>query len=186
MTDAEHPADRYRRLAEHFSKVVDAVPSAAWSAASPCEGWSAADVLDHVVSTERDLFARMPFGAVDDLAAGGSLLTWPQLRDRVQAALDEPAHAGHTYDGFFGPTTFAETVGLFYCFDLLVHSWDIARAAGLPTLETMPAADVEWAQQALAPMGDNVRMNGVLGPEVRVPDDASAQDKLLGWAGRTP
>ncbi len=186
MTDSEGPADRYRRLAAHFTEVVDALPPAAWSAASPCDGWSAGDVLDHVVATERDLVARMPFGAVDDLPGDDSQRAWPTLRDRVQTALDEPAHAEHTYEGFFGPTTFAETVGLFYCFDLLLHSWDIARAAGLPELEAMSSADVEWARSALAPMSDNVRMPGVLGPEVSVPDDAPAQDKLLGWAGRTP
>jgi hypothetical protein len=35
-------------------------------------------------------------------------------------------------------------------------------------------------------MGDMLRMPGVCGPAVSMPDDASAQDKFIAFMGRTP
>ena len=41
---------------------------------------------------------------------------------------EEPLLA--TYDSFFGPTTLADTLLSFYCFDLIIHAWDIHWAFG--------------------------------------------------------
>lgn len=196
-TDTASIADRYRRLASRFTDVVDAVPDTRWESPSPCAGWTARDVVAHVVATERDFLAGMPFGddpAGDDPdddpgdpdADFNPLAAWPLVRDRVQAALDDPTTAGHTYDGFFGPITFAETIGMFYCFDLVVHAWDLARAAALAEHEVIDPADIEWARDTMAPLGDNVRTDGVLGPEIIAADDASDQDRFLAWTGRQP
>ena len=43
-----------RRHADRFTAVVEAAGDTQWSSPSPCEGWTAADVLDHVVDTQRD------------------------------------------------------------------------------------------------------------------------------------
>lgn len=181
------PADRYRRLAGRFSTVVEAVPAGGGEWPSPCEGWSVADVIAHVVTTQRELLAGMPFEETGDLVGADPEQAWPELRDRVQRALDDPARAGHSYVGSFGPTTFAETIGWFYCFDLLVHGWDVARAIGRPDLEVMDPADVAWAEAVMAPLGDQVRGDGILGPEVLLDDPAaSAQDRFLAWTGRRP
>ena len=56
MTDT---ADRYRRAAEGLSRRVAAATDArTWSRPSPCEGWSALDVLRHVLDTHRGMPAR--------------------------------------------------------------------------------------------------------------------------------
>jgi len=54
--------------------------------------------------------------------------------------------------------------------------------------ETIAPADLAWARAALAPMGEHVRMEGIFGPEVALPDDgdASDQDRFLAWTGRHP
>lgn len=72
------------------------------------------------------------------------------------------------------------TLGL----DLLVHGWDIARATGQD--ETLPAQEVHRVYGDALSLGDNLRLDGVCGPAVEVPDDASEQDRLLGLLGRTP
>lgn len=185
----EPVSDRYRRLAARFTEIVDAVPAERWASPSPCAGWTARDVVAHVASTERDMLARMPFGtaaASIDVDAD-PVAAWPAVRGLVQAAVDDPAQAGHVYDGWFGPTTFGETIEHFYCFDLVVHGWDVARAAGLTQLEAIAPDDAAWARSAMASMGDTVRMDGVLGPEQSVDEaTASPQDRLLAWAGRRP
>ncbi|MEO7398299.1 MAG: TIGR03086 family protein, partial [Ilumatobacteraceae bacterium] len=94
--------------------------------------------------------------------------------------------ADRTYDGYFGPTTFAETIDTFYSMDLMVHAWDIARAAGRPDLEPIAADDLTRAARLLEPVGDTVRSPGIFGPPVEPSVDATDQDRFLAWTGRHP
>lgn len=176
-------ADRYRRLAARFTAVVDDVPEGAWGAASPCEGWTAREVVGHVVESQSDFLAR--FDRAPSLS-GDPVADWPVLRDAMQASLDDPATAGTEYDGMFGRTSFAATVDQFMCTDLVVHAWDLARATGLAQYEAMPPDEVERIHGQLQGMGPALRSPGVFGPEVAVPADASAQDRFLGFLGRRP
>lgn len=43
-TDPAVLAERHRRVAAHFSQVVEATPAAAWDNPAPCAGWTARDV----------------------------------------------------------------------------------------------------------------------------------------------
>ncbi len=177
-------ADRYRRLADRFTTVVMAVPEASWSAPSPCHGWTARHVLDHVVESEEQFLQR--FDLAPDDADADHVGRWERVRDAAQAALDDQAIAGTTYEGYFGETTLAETFDGFYAPDLAVHAWDIARAAGLRDLEPVPADEVERIDARFRQMGDVIRAPEVFGPEVPVAADASPQDRLLGFLGRHP
>lgn len=170
-------ADRYRRLAHRFTEMIDAVPAQQWDAASPCEGWSARDVVEHVTSTERDFLSRMGFDAP-------SPAEWPAVRDAVQARLDDPADAGHEYDGMLGRTTFGESIDTFYCMDLVVHGWDLARAAGLESFLEIPSDELATVRVALEGFGDNARLPGVFGPALAVGADADDQTRLLADLGR--
>src|SRR5690606_27898100 len=80
-------ADRYRQLAARFSYLVEAVPEEGWSQPSPCEGWSAGDVLDHVISSELGFLER--FG----VAPEGDDPSWAEVRDAMQDVLDDPGRA---------------------------------------------------------------------------------------------
>jgi uncharacterized protein (TIGR03086 family) len=68
--------------------------------------------------------------------------------------------------------------------DLLVHAWDLARATGGDERldADVVAAVAEWfdAHEAV------YRAAGVIGPAVRLPEGASAQDRLLARFGRDP
>ncbi len=177
-------ADRYARLAEHFTRVVDAVPDDRWNAQSPCEEWTAIDVVRHVATTEAEMLGRMPFApdTADDLS--DPLKAWPVVRDRIQAALENPDQAGHSYDGFFGPTTFEATIDSFFGMDLVVHAWDLARAAGLEKFEPIDADEMATLHAEIAKLGDNVRQPGVFGPALDPPADADEQTRFLALIGR--
>ncbi len=178
-------ADRYRRLADHFDRVAAAVPDDAWTNPSPCEDWTAADVVRHVADTERELVARLQLAEAPEPDADlHPREAWREIQPVVQGVLDDPTTAEFAYDGYFGPTTFAQTIDTFYSLDLLVHAWDLARAAGLTDLEAMPAEDVAVSFEAMRPFGDTLRQPGLCGPELVPPAGADEQTRFLAFLGR--
>ncbi len=179
----ETVADRYRRLAGAFAATISEVPSGAWDNPSPCEGWTARDVVRHVVDTQ-GLFlglvgrSRREGPPVDTDPAGA----WAFASAQVQADLDDPEAAAAEFDGFFGRTSFATAVDRFVCFDLVVHRWDLAEAAGLDT--TIPEQDVRFVMEGTKVFGDALRSNGVCGPALEAPDGADEQTRMLAFLGR--
>ena len=183
----ENAAQRYRRLADRFERVVTAVPADRWDAPSPCEDWTVAQVVAHVADTELDFLGRQELPRGDELGEGAAPVErWRAARAAMQAAVDDPSVAGRTYDGYFGPTTIGETIDTFYSMDLAVHGWDVARGAGLSELEDIDDSDIAHSRSQLAAVGDTVRKAGIFGEEVEVPDGASNQDRFLAWTGRRP
>lgn len=181
----ETAPQRFRRLADHFDRVVSAVPDDRWSAPSPCADWTVADVVDHVAGSEQDFLERQGL-SIGAASASSPVARWRAVRDAMQAAIDDPAVADRSFDGYFGPTTIAETIDTFYSMDLAVHAWDVARGAGLHELEAISDDDIEHSRTQLAPVGDTVRMAGIFGAPVEVPEDSSEVDKFLAWTGRRP
>ena len=181
----ETVAERYRRLRAAFADRIRQVPFSSWANSSPCEGWTALDLVGHVVDTQgmfEQLVGRTlkpgPAVAEDPLGA------FTKATDQVQTHLDDPVTAAAEYDGAFGRSTFEDAVDGFLCFDLVVHGWDLARATGLD--ERLDSDDVGWVRNAVAGFGDALRQPGVCGAEVAVGQDASEQDKLLAFLGRRP
>lgn len=183
ITDDETPVQRYRRLAATLAETVAAVPVDAWDNPSPCEGWTARDVLQHMIdattwqATQVDLELPKGSTAEDPVAA------WDMTRNAVIEVLADPARGDREYAGMFGTTTLAETYKSFYCFDLVVHRWDIAHAAGID--DTIPAADLALVRELADGLGDMIRMEGVAKAELPVPADADPQTKLLAYLGRS-
>lgn len=179
-------AERFARRAARFDTIVSAVPDTAWSNQSPCDEWTAAGVVEHVVASQWDFLDRFFPGPERPDVAADPRAAWRQSRDRVEAVLADPERAAVGFDGFFGPTTVAETVDTFYSTDLVLHGWDVARAAGLTDLEQIADDELDAVQAAMAPLGDAIRMPGVFAPEVPVAADADRQTRVLAWAGRRP
>jgi hypothetical protein len=109
--------------------------------------------------------------------------------------LDDPVLALTEADTPMGPLATENNIDQVISDDLVLHGWDLARATGQD--ETMDPIDVEllWAStSAISPeLMEKFRTPGafgegieVFGPEVKVPADASLQDRLLGMIGRQP
>lgn len=178
-------SERYHDIAAEFTRRVEAVPAGRWDDPSPCEGWSARDVLRHMLDNHRNMPGYVGLtlevtASVDD----DPRAAWAEARDRMQALLDDPDRAGLEYEGMLGRTTLQDTVDRFLGTDLLVHGWDIARATG--QAEKLPTAEVHRVYTDTLPMAEMLRTPGVCGPAVSVPDDAPEQDRLLGLFGRQP
>jgi uncharacterized protein (TIGR03086 family) len=176
-------ADRYRRLSGFFAETVAAVPADRWEAPSPCEEWTARDVVRHVVDTQgmflgfvgRDL-GDVP--SVDDDPAAA----WDHARAVVQADLDDPGRASARFEGVTGPSTFEGGVDRFLCTDLVVHRWDLAEATGQQV--DLEPEDMAHARDAMAPLVDRMRGPGAIGEELDPPPNASEQARFLAFFGR--
>lgn len=181
----EPTAQRYRRLRDSFAAKVAAVPQERWANRSPCEDWTALDVVRHVVETQgrfEALFGRtIETGPTVDDDPHGAFIA---ATDQVQAHLEDPETAGAVREGRLGRTTFEEAIDRFQCLDLIVHGWDLARAAGLD--EHIDPADVSWASTTAQGLGDALRTPGSFGPPIDAEPEASEQDKLLAYLGRQP
>ena len=68
--------------------------------------------------------------------------------------------------------------------DIIVHSWDIAKAADQNT--TLDAGLAELGYNVLVNVAEGDRANAAFGPEVMVLASASFQDRMLGLSGRQP
>lgn len=180
-------SEHYRRRAEGLTARVAAVPpdDPRWSHTSPCEGWTARDVVGHVVDAH-GIF----FGLIDHSvppgpkAADDPLGAWTHVRDAMVAALEDDAVASTEYDGMFGRMRWDESIDRFLSPDVLIHTWDLARALGLDDRLDPDEVRVVW--DVVHTYGDAARSPQVFGPEVPAPPDADDQERLLAFTGRDP
>lgn len=184
-------AERFRRVAAGLTRTIDAVPGDAWANPSPCAGWDGRDVIRHLVDWlpgpgfllgTFDV-ATAPIPSVDDDPAGA----WAAVRDAIQRALDDPAVALRVEDcGPAGTLSFEAAVDMTCTPDVLIHTWDLAQAAGIDVeLDSEQVHRQAAAIDALPPSVDAaMRASGHFGPRVEVPPDADALTRLLAFYGR--
>lgn len=180
-------AVRFRRVAGRFTAVAQGVPDDGWDQPSPCEGWSARDVVRHLVTWVPPFLhdgagLELPDGpSVDDDPVGA----WAALREGIQALLDDAALAAQPFDHEqAGSYPLEEAIALFVLGDVLVHTWDLARAT-----DQDPDLDPDEVTAMLAgiePMADALVASGHYDPPVDVPPDADDQTRLIALTGRQP
>lgn len=176
-------ADRYRRVAARFTARVEGVPPGGWEAPAPCEGWVARDVVGHLVDWVPGMFEGfLVFPAtpsVDEDPAGA----WRALSDTLQAALDDPKVSARPFSHpQAGDHRMDEAIDRFCLGDVLIHTWDLARATGQD--EMLDPDEVRRAYEGMAPMVDVLVASGHFAEPVPVPDDVDLQAKLIALTGR--
>ncbi len=176
-------SERYKRLSDAFADKIEGVKQDRWTSPSPCDDWTARDVVGHVIQTQGMFlgFIGREVGdgpSVDDDPRGA----WDAARSAVQRDLEDTERAAQEFDGFTGRTRFDDAVNRFLCFDLVVHGWDLAHATGQE--EVMQAEDISRVHEQAEAFGDAMRGPQAFGPEVEPPEGADEQAKLLAFLGR--
>lgn len=166
-----------------LTELLDTVTEPAWNASSPCAGWSARDVVAHLVQTQRAFFAERdrPLPGDDELGSAPAE-AWRQHSARVAAVLADPAAVNQAFDGFVGPTTLGETFVRFYVLDMLVHRWDVATATGRDA--GLTPDELEQIDGSADGFGDALHMEGICGPALTPPDGGTRQAQVLARLGR--
>ncbi|MGY1632443.1 TIGR03086 family metal-binding protein [Geodermatophilus sp. SYSU D01186] len=177
-------ADRFASASRPLLDVLDAVPADAWTAPSPCEGWTARDVVGHLVDTQREFLAGrgLDLGPAPDVAADPAA-AWRDHAQRVLAVIADDGAAGASYEGFFGPTTVGATFEQFYVWDMVVHRWDVARAAGVDA--GLTDAELERVERGADGFGEALHMEGICRPAVPTGPDADRLTRVLARLGRS-
>jgi uncharacterized protein (TIGR03086 family) len=180
-------AERYRRVAGQMTQRVVAVPDSAWDNPSPCEGWVARDIIRHMAEWIPGFLASgagvaLPQGpSVDEDPVGA----WQVLNDGIQALLDDPQSAAAEFSHpRAGSHSVEQAIAIFFLGDVLIHTWDVARATGGD--ETLDADEVHRMADGMEPHDEMLRASGQYGQRVAVPADADEQTRLIAFMGRQP
>lgn len=124
-----------------------------------------------------------PTAAVPDIAPGWREELPKVLDELAEAWRDPAAWTGMTRAG--GVDLPGAVAGAVAVNELVIHTWDLARATGLPYTPD-PAALQSSYDFLLAAAKEDDRGGGIFGPVVPVPDDAPLLDRAVGLSGREP
>jgi uncharacterized protein (TIGR03086 family) len=118
--------------------------------------------------------------SVDDDPAGA----WKALDDALQAALDDPEVSARELDMRVGRYRVDEAIDMFCTGDIVIHTWDLARATGQD--ERLDPVEVHRLFDGMEPLDEVLRQSGQYGPRVHVAPDADEQTRLIAFTGRQP
>jgi uncharacterized protein (TIGR03086 family) len=178
------PVVDYETAASGFAEVL-AQCDDDLSMPSPCEGWSAQDVVDHVMGGP-PYYAAAWGGQAPEVDAGADRATRYAAESRALAdtcrqpgvldqMVESPLGGGEIPAGLmFGILTS----------DTLIHTWDLARSIGVDVQLDEDLLQRTW--DGLIPMEAMVRRPDVFGPPVEIDADAPMQDRAMAWFGRHP
>jgi uncharacterized protein (TIGR03086 family) len=183
--ETDHAAERFRSVAAAFTDRVAGVPDGRWDDPAPCEGWVARDVVRHLVEWMPAFLAsaggpRLAVTADVDADPAGA---WAELRDGLQALLDDPAIASSELSHpRAGTHRFDAAIDTFFTGDVFMHTWDLARATG--QAEQLDEAMAAEMLAGMEPLDEMLRQSGQYGPRVAPPPDADATTRLMAFIGR--
>lgn len=160
---------------------------------TPCRSWNVQALVAHLVNDTAQ-FTAAATGARPDwdapapalgadwaaafrVGAAGLRAAWQRAGDLSQE-IELPI--GRVQRSFVANQQVAE---------FAVHSWDLATATGQQAQFPSEACEaaLHWARTALRPQFRGDEASGkAFGPEVPVPDDAPAEDRLAAFFGRHP
>ena len=187
MQQENEIAKRHLQACEGFGRAVVAVVGN-WDRPSPCADWNARDVLEHVIGFHDVLLLR-PAGAKPERPRDDPVQRWLVTREALRSVFDRPGLFDGPIDvpavGNNAPTQLdAAPLVAALTQDVLVHTWDLARAVGAddrldPGLCDRYVSRLPDDPQALV-------ASGMFGAAIEVSAEADPQTRLLARLGRDP
>jgi uncharacterized protein (TIGR03086 family) len=182
--------DLHDRALASTRRVVAGVEPGRWTAPSPCEGWDARELLNHIVGGNFWVAELMAGKTIDDV---GDRLDGDVLGDDPLAAYDRSA--GAASEAFQATGAMEKPVAVSYgpvpgevyaghrFIDVLIHGWDLAKATGQDA--TLPPDLVDACWEVVAPQMEMLAGSGAYGDQsVEVPEEGAPQTILLARLGR--
>jgi uncharacterized protein (TIGR03086 family) len=173
---------RHARACARFSAVADAADEAVWTAPTPCTEWDGRALVEHLIGFHEFLLLR-PLGVRASRPRDDPAARWRATSDALFDCLEADGVIDRPTELPGGGQSSARQMLAALTTDVLVHTWDLARAAGVEAgLDPALCADA----YAAAVTTDLHRNDGMIGPEIVVPADADIDARLVAFYGRDP
>jgi uncharacterized protein (TIGR03086 family) len=186
MTDGL--GERHLAVCRRFGETVRAA-NGKWDRRSPCDAWDARGVLEHVIGFHDVLLLR-PLGLKPDRPRDDPQLRWGLTYGALEKAfepgrrlfervVDVPQLQGN-------PATKLDARAMMpnLTRDVLVHTWDLARAVGADD-----RLDVQWCGQFYSALPSDPQAlsgSGMFDAPVALTNHTNVQSRLLARLGRNP
>jgi uncharacterized protein (TIGR03086 family) len=167
---ADGLGERHLAVCQRFGESVRAA-NGKWERPSPCDAWDARGVLEHVIGFHDVLLLR-PLGLKPDRPRNDPRIRWELTYGALEMAFDLD----------IGPDAAAMLPNVTR--DVLVHTWDLARAVGADD-----RLDARWCESfyaALPTDPQTLSASGMFDAPVAGGDQTDVQSKLLARLGRNP
>jgi uncharacterized protein (TIGR03086 family) len=171
--------DLYRRASEWTATKVDGATKEL-DASTTCPGWNVRTLMSHMLETQKYFVdaaegrdASPPSPTPPDLVGDDPVKDFHEVRAQTVRTFSQPGIIEKT-----GPA-----LGIAFS-DQLLHGWDLATSTGQDA--AMPEGLPDAAYTMIHGRFTEEQRVGVFAPEVTIPPDSSAQDKLLAYTGRDP
>ncbi|MBV9319223.1 MAG: maleylpyruvate isomerase family mycothiol-dependent enzyme [Mycobacterium sp.] len=157
-----------------------------WHRPSPCKAWSAAGIVEHVIGFHDVLLLR-PLGLKPDRPRDDPQRRWELTFEALHYALRredlfERVIAVPAVEKNPATTLDAKKLLPRLTQDVLVHTWDLARAVGADDRLDPGWCAVFFGQ--LPPNPHALSASGMFAAPIAIDDDADIQSKLLARLGR--
>ena len=177
----------FTRAVYVLAAVVHRVASPDWDNQSPCEEWSARDVLRHQCGVLGAMTATLNSGEtvppqlID--SAEDPIEVWAQTRDELFEALDQPDILEREGKFWFGPMSVDQWIKIVQ-WDPMTHAWDIGFATGVEAHMPNDLASISY--DMIGTMRETLHGWGLIADQVDVSDNADAVERFLALVGRDP
>jgi uncharacterized protein (TIGR03086 family) len=168
--------------------VTVAASNGKWHLRSPCDAWDARGVLEHVIGFHDVLLLR-PLGLKPDRPRDDPRRRWELTFDRLRELLGREGSLERVVEVPAvgrNQATQADAANLLprLTRDVLVHTWDLARAVGAD--DRLDPIYCAMFFEQLPADADALNASGMFAPSVAVDDHSDVQTKLLARLGRDP
>jgi uncharacterized protein (TIGR03086 family) len=178
-------ADRHRAVAARFGSVARGTTD--WTVPSPVSGWTAGDVVRHLLEWFPAFLAAGGI-EIDDVTPSGPdglADAWEARAAAIQVLLDDEVSSASSFTHpFAGTHELGTAIDRFYTADVFMHTWDLARATG-----SDDRLDPAWCVQMLDGMRgieELLRSSSQYGPAIEADESAGPEDRLMAFIGRDP
>ena len=179
--------ERHLAVCRRFGEAVGSADGK-WDRLSPCDAWDARGVLEHVIGFHDVLLLR-PLGLKLERPRDNPQRRWELTFHRLHEALGREGLFQRVLDvpavGTNPPTKLdAAKLVPRLTRDVLVHTWDLARAVGADD-----RLELRWCAGFVEDLPVDptaLTASGMFAAPVAVDDQADMQSKLLARLGRDP
>ena len=179
--------ERWKTLTEAFGQRLEAVRDDQWDSATPCTDFTVRQLVAHAIDVQRVVPKGLGASGAIDTPNGDDLkATWKAVRG---AALEACSAEGALEKEIDSPLGGKMPAGQFFggpaSGDILIHTWDLARAIGAD--EKLPEDACRLALGFLqAVPAAFLRQPGRFDAAIEPPEGADIQTQLLCFTGRQP